>query len=329
MANESSAKIFEVGTDFMAAKHLFVANEVGLFKKLSAGPATLEELTERIGIPRRTARIVADAMVALGFVERRGDRYQNAAVADKFLSGQHATDLRALLPFFDRILYPIWMKLEEAVRTGKTPSQKFEFTEVDQRVYSEGVEAFSAEQAQSLAANYDFGKHRSVLDLGGGTGSFLITVLSQYSSLQGTLFELSGAATVARQRLASHPLAERIRIVEGDFFKNPIPGGHDVIIVANIVHVFSPERNLELLRRLREGAVAGSHLLLVDLWTDPTHTQPLFAALMAGSFLLRSGEGDVYSDEEARGWLQDTGWRPLERKPLAGAASVIVAETTG
>jgi DNA-binding IclR family transcriptional regulator len=82
----------------MAAKHLFVANEVGLFKKLSAGPATLDELTERIGIPRRTARIVADAMVALGFVERRGDRYQNAAVADKFLSGQHATDLRALLP---------------------------------------------------------------------------------------------------------------------------------------------------------------------------------------------------------------------------------------
>lgn len=327
MANETSAKIFEVSTGFMAAKYLFIANELGLFKELSAGPATLDELTESMGIPRRTARIVADAMFALGFVERRGDRYQNAAVADKFLSGQHATDLRALLPFFDRILYPIWMKLEEAVRTGKTPSQKFEFTEEEQRVYSGGVEAFSAEQAQALAANYDFSNHRAVLDLGGGTGSFLIAVLSQYSNLQGTLFELSGPATVARQRWASHPAAERIRIVEGDFFKNSIPGDHDAIILANIVHVFSPERNRELLRRLREAAADGLRLLLVDLWTDPTHTQPLFAALMAGSFLLRSGEGDVYSEEEVRGWLQDTGWRPREHKPLAGGASVIVAET--
>jgi SAM-dependent methyltransferase len=327
MTKVTSAKIFEVGSGFMAAKHLFVANELGLFKKLAEGPATLDELTKHIGVPQRTARIVADAMVALGFLERLGDRYQNAAVADEFLSGQHATDLCALLPFFNQILYPTWMKLEEAVRTGKTPSHKFEFTEADQRVYSEGVEAFSAEQAQALAINYDFGKHCSVLDLGGGTGSFLVAVLSQHSALQGTLLELPGAAAVAQQRLANHPLAGRIRFVQGDFFKVAIPSGHDAIIVANVIHVLSPERNLELLRRIREAVVDGSRLLLVDLWTDPTHTEPVFAALMAGSFLLRTGEGDVYSEEEARGWLLETGWQFLERKQLAGAASVIVAET--
>ena len=63
MADVNPAKIFEVASGFMAAKHLFVANEVGLFEKLAEGPATLDELTKRIGIPRRTTRIVADAMV--------------------------------------------------------------------------------------------------------------------------------------------------------------------------------------------------------------------------------------------------------------------------
>jgi SAM-dependent methyltransferase len=326
MTDVTPARIFEVATGFMAAKHLFVANEVGLFEKLTEGPATLDELTERIGIPRRTTRIVVDAMVALGFVERQGDRYQNGPVADSFLSGRAPTDLRLLLRYFNRLLYPTWMKLEEAVRTGQTPSQQFQFTEEDQRLFSEGVEAFSAGQAQALAANYDFSRHRSVLDLGGGTGSFLIAVLSQHSGLDGTLFELPGAAAVARQRLVGSPFAGRIRVEEGDFFKTSIPGGHDAIIVANVIHVFSPERNLELLRRIREFVSDGSRLLLVDLWTDPTHTQPLFAALMAGAFLLRSGEGDVYSEEEVRAWLKTTGWRPLERKPLAGPASLIAAE---
>jgi cyclopropane fatty-acyl-phospholipid synthase-like methyltransferase len=168
-----------------------------------------------------------------------------------------------------------------------------------------------------------------VLDLGGGTGSFLVAVLSEHGGLEGTLFELPAAAAIMRERLVGSPLADRIQVVEGDFFKAPIPGGHDAVIVANVIHLFSPERNLELLRRIREFVPDGSRLLLVDLWTDPSHTQPLFAALMAGAFLLRTGEGDVYSEEEIRGWLQATGWRPVERRPLAGPASLVLAETAG
>ena len=58
------ASIFRVTSGFMAAKHLFVANEVGLFEELAEGPATLDELAWRSGVPRRTRRILADAMVA-------------------------------------------------------------------------------------------------------------------------------------------------------------------------------------------------------------------------------------------------------------------------
>jgi hypothetical protein len=63
----------------------------------------------------------------------------------------------------------------------------------------------------------------------------------------------------------------------------------------------------------------------VDLWTDPTHTQPPFAALMAGEFLLDAG-GEVYSADEANTWLQETKWSVLEHKRLAGPTSLIVAE---
>lgn len=327
MASVTPDPILRVASGFMAAKHLFVANEVGLFEKLAEGPATLDELTQRAGLPRRTTRILVDAMVALGFVERQEDHYQNGSVAATFLSGRTPADLRLFLRFWNRLSYPRWTKLEEAIRTGQAIFGELEFTEEQQQIYSEGVEAVTAGTAQALVTTYDFSPHRRVLDLGGGTGSFLVAVLHHCSGLEATLYEVPAVAAIARQRLAGNPVAGGIRVVEGNFFKDPIPDGHDVVIAASVVHLFTPERNLELFRRIRKRVPDGARLLLVDFWTDPTHTQPPFAALMAGEFLLSAGEGDVYSEEEVRGWLQESGWRALERKPLAGPASLIVAET--
>lgn len=93
-----------------------------------------------------------------------------------------------------------------------------------------------------------------------------------------------------------------------------------------MIHLLSPEHTLELLRRTRERVADGARLLLVDFWTDVTHTQPTFAALMAGMFLLISAKGDVYSEEEVRGWLTQSGWQFLERKALAGPGSLMVAQ---
>lgn len=91
--------LFQIASGFMAAKHLFIANELGLFAHLAGGPATLDELAPRTGIARPRLRIVADAMVALGLLERQGDRYHNGPVAATFLSGATPADLRPCLRF--------------------------------------------------------------------------------------------------------------------------------------------------------------------------------------------------------------------------------------
>jgi hypothetical protein len=124
------------------------------------------------------------------------------------------------------------------------------------------------------------------------------------------------------------PVATRLRIVAGDFFTDPLPEEHDAVLLANVLHNFLPERNRALLGRVAACAPAGARLVLVGFWTDPTHTQPLTAALMAGAFLLVTGEGDVYSAENLRDWLQATAWRMLAHTPLAGPTSVVVAEKT-
>lgn len=93
-----------------------------------------------------------------------------------------------------------------------------------------------------------------------------------------------------------------------------------------MIHVFTPEHTRGLLERVHASALPGTRLLLVDFWTNPAHTQPVFAALMAGEWLMGRGEGDVYSEDEIRDLLTSTGWTMTERRPLTGPASLVVAE---
>jgi ubiquinone/menaquinone biosynthesis C-methylase UbiE len=225
----------------------------------------------------------------------------------------------------NRLSYLRWARLEDAVRTD-TIIFEAGFDEKEQQLYSEGVEAVTAGTANALAENYDFGRHQRVLDLGGGTGSFLLAILSRFDKVRGTLYDLPAVTSDTRRRLARTTRALQIEIVEGDFFKDPIPRDHDAIIIANIIHCFPADRALELLHRVRNAASAATRLLLVDFWTNPVHTEPAFSAFMAGEFLLTPGRGDVYSIDDAASWFDQTGWRMVEHKALAGPASLIVAE---
>jgi O-methyltransferase domain/Dimerisation domain len=318
--------IMKIALGFMAAKHLFVASEIGVFEKLAGGSATLDELAAASGIPGRTLRISADAMVSLGLLEREDGRYRNSTAAATFLAGGTGPDLRPMLRFWDKLSYPAWLELESAVRNGEGRAGFFKFNEEQQQIFSLGVEAFSAPAAMALAAAYDFGRHRRLLDVAGGTGSILIAVLRRHPALRGTLFELAGTCAVARRRLAREPEGARIEVIEGDLLKDSLPEGHDAVVAANIVHGLSEAHNLDLLRNTRAHVSVGARLLLVDLWMDASRTQPPAAPLMSGEFLIHAGEGQSYAEDEADAWLTQTGWRKLERRPLTGPASVIIAE---
>jgi SAM-dependent methyltransferase len=317
--------IIRLASGFMAAKHLFAASELGLFEALADAPATIEGLAARTGLTRRAARISADAMLALGLLERDGDTYRNGPAAATFLSGAGLADVRPLLRCWGEISYPAWNRLADALAKGPE-RELFELDEKQTEVLSAGIEAILAGPAAELPRVFDFSQSKRLLDVGGGTGSWSLAVARRYPQLEATVLELPLVAPVARKRIEASGLESRLGVVTGDAMAEELPTGYDVFLVANLVHYWSPEQNLELLRRVRRAAEPGSHLLLVDFWTDPTHTEPLQAALMAGEFAVHLRSGDVYSADEVRAWLGQSGWRFLEHTPLVGPQSVIIAD---
>src|SRR2546422_10633485 len=111
--------ILETATGFMRTKHLFVATELGIFEALADAPKSIDELARDLKLPRRTARIIVDAVTALGFLERNQDRYRNGAAAQAFLTGRGPQDLRPFIRFWNRLSYRRWLTLEDSVRLGR------------------------------------------------------------------------------------------------------------------------------------------------------------------------------------------------------------------
>ena len=320
-------RIFELAQGFMASKHLFAASELGVFEALGEGQVDLDGLAARTGLTRRTARISADAMVAIGLLERHGDRYANSPVAAAFLSGGTPADLRPLLRFWDRLSYPVWADLAGALGRGRPAHEIFEIDDELVPVMSEGIAAATAAACHALPAAAGLPAASRVLDIGGGTGSWSIALAAADPALTATVLELGGVARVAQEHLRTTAYADRIDVRVGDILTDEPPSGFDAFLLANVVHYFTPETNRTILQRVRAAAEPGARLLVADFWTDPTHTQPLPAALMAGEFAIHVNDGDVYSVEEGTAWLQEAGWRFLHHRPLAGPMSVILAET--
>ena len=84
--------------------------------------------------------------------------------------------------------------------------------------------------------------------------------------------DTTAGTLTARQRLAGSLVANRLRIVAGDFFTDPLPEDHDVMLSANVCYNFLPERNCDLLARVGSCAPVEVRLLLVDFWTDSPQT---------------------------------------------------------
>jgi SAM-dependent methyltransferase len=322
----SSESIFRIAQGFMAAKYLFAANELGVFTGIPDGGCTLAELAAATGVPPRTLRMVVDALAALGLLRGEGvepaRRYAHTPESREYLSRRTPSDISAFVRFWDRLSYRGWVGFANAVRAGKVGIGGVAPTPEEMEILFEGVESVTFVGARALVEAYDFSQHRRLLDLGGGTGSFVEVCASRHPHLRGTLFDI--APEMARKRFAGKGLAERFAVVEGDFFVDPIPEGHDVLLLSSIMHYYQPEQDLLVLRRARQACAPGTRLLLVDYWLDPTRTRPLFNALMAGEFLVVDG-GDSYSVEQAQGWLAETGWRYESQLLLEGHSSALLA----
>lgn len=321
MDDITPAPIMQIASGFMAAKFLFVASEFSFFDALKDSPTDLVGLAARTGLTERSARILADGCVAIGLLHKQDGVYSNSEPADRFLT---AGGLAPGLRFWDQISYPTWTRFADSLAHG--PSQlAVELPPEAQQVVLDGIEAMLAGPTHVLVSTVDFSDRRRLLDLGCGNGSWATAALKTNPDLTATLVDLPIAIGVADKHLSAADLTDRASVLGADILIDPIPTGHDLVMLNNVIHYYTPDTNTTLLARIAQAVELDALLVMADFWTDPTHTQPVPAALMAGEFAAHNADGDVYSVEEVSGWLDQTGWKLDRHQPLAGPQSAVIA----
>lgn len=156
-----------------------------------------------------------------------------------------------------------WPALEKGLRLDEATLAFGNLSANDRQVFSHGVFALTASTADRLAECYDFSAHHRLLDLWGGMGAFSKAAQQTNPTLGVALFELPATAALARAHWATS-LRMPITVVEGHLLTDSIPTGYDVLVLANIVHLFSPERKQALFSRIRRAVEPGARLLVVD-----------------------------------------------------------------
>ena len=328
-------RLFQFATGFWVSQVLFAAVELEVFTSLATRPLTAEEFSHHSGLKRRPAEALLIALVSLGLLGKRGDRYKNSRLAARWLVKGFPEYLGDGLLMLSQRLYRPWGHLLEALRedrpTSYPPQEDHLFSFLAQnpaeaRLFTRAMHALSLLPARALARRYDFSRHKRLADLGGGSGVYCIEAVRRFPLLQANLVEGRAAVEVARDLIGAAGLEDRIEVHEGDLFHDSLPEGTDVVLLSHVVHDFSLEESRLLIGHLYQQLPANGVLLLSEWLLGKDLQGPLAAALMGVNMVVDTPTGRSYAEGEIRDLLRTGGFRRIRIRSLYGPARLVVAE---
>lgn len=264
-------EVIRLMTGPWVARAVATAVELGVMDRLGEGPAAADALAEALGLhPDRLGRLLR-LLASVGVVRERDGLHEATDVGDH-LRRDHPSGMADLALLYDSDMFGAsWARLADTVRTGRTAFGQAHGTDVfsylEQRpgeaaVYTAGMAA-GGRFSTAVPDVYDFGGARTVVDLGGGDGELLATVLARAPGARGVLVERPPALAAARARLGPYADEGRCDLVEGDFLEG-VPDGADVYLLSRVLHNWSDDDARRLLRHCREAMAPGGRVLVAE-----------------------------------------------------------------
>jgi cyclopropane fatty-acyl-phospholipid synthase-like methyltransferase len=190
-------------------------------------------------------------------------------------------------------------------------------------IFNEAMIGFHAGEKPAVAAAYDFSGIQRLVDVGGGTGNLLATILLANPELRGVLYDLAHVVAEARHQIEMNNLSERCEIVSGSFFDS-VPSGGDAYLLSHIVHDWEEQKCLKILENCRRAMPDNGRLLLVE-WVMPSGNDLHPAKFLDLTMLVYTG-GRERTEEEYAALFAKSGFKLTRVVPTQSPASVIEAQ---
>jgi acetylserotonin N-methyltransferase len=163
-----------------------------------------------------------------------------------------------------------------------------------------------------------------LLDIAGGSGIYACSIVAAHSHLRATVLEKPPVDEVARNSIAKRGFAERVSVVAGDMFDDPLPGGCDVHLISNVLHDWDEPVVKALLAKSFQALPPGGRVVIHDAHINADKSGPLHVAEYS-ALLMHATEGKCYSVGEMEAYLKDTGFVQMKFAPTAVHRSIIMA----
>jgi hypothetical protein len=264
--------IQDLAVAYWASRCLHVVAELGIADVLGDEPQSAHALAGPSGTNPRALHRVLRALCNHGVFTHDGEVFAHNA-ASRILRSDEPGSMRALTRMMGlKVHWDAYRELDSGMRTGEpaiatvVEGGLFSYLQAHPeagRLFDEAMAAKSFAQVGPIVEAYDFSGFAKIGDIGGGLGHLLNAVLGRAPLARGVLFDLP--QVVEKARTQANP---RIDYVAGDFFKDPIPPC-DAYLMMTVLHDWSDEESIAILRNIQAGAPGGAKVLILEGVVQP------------------------------------------------------------
>lgn len=305
---------------------LLTANRFDLFTLLGLGNLSAQEIASELGWDERATAVFLNALTALGLVQKLEGQFSNTAISRRLLV-KGLPDYQGDILNHNLNLWQRWSKMGEVLRTGKPlrdPTRKR--SEEELRNFISGMANLARFSAGKLWDQIDLSGRKTLLDVGGGPGTYSFAACKRNQNLEAVVYDLPEVEPIFNEHREDAGVGHRVRFHAGDFQTDSLPSGLDVVLLSSIIHSYGESDNVTSLKKIHEVLLPGGLLLVKDFYISVDGTQPLHAALFAVNMLLGTPSGGCYTRHQVESWLKEIGFAPRDYLELDEQSAVIVVE---
>ena len=327
MTKEWTAEaLVEVARAYQRTSLLLAAAELDVFSVLAKGPLSADQLATALEADRRGTTLLADALSALGFLDKNGDLYSPAPGIAEALT---ASNENSVLPYLlhSASCARSWAQLADSVEMGGpvNTGAGIRGAAAEYASYIEAMEVVNRRAAPEVIASLGPPTFEHLLDVGGGPATWSIAWARAVPAARITLYDQPHVLPISRKHVDAAGLTDRFTFVAGDFYTDEaLPPGPDLAWVSAITHQNSRQQNRELFGKVHTALAPGGRIMVRDVIMDDTRTSPPFGAMFAVHMLVRSDKGGTFSLAELREDLEATGFADVEQVLSAPDMSSVV-----
>jgi hypothetical protein len=325
--------MLQIISGFWISRAVYVIGKLGIPDLLQTGPKTAAELASATNTHAPSLFRILRALVSVGVLNSSdGERFAQTPLSETLVTDAPGSLRWFAISELGQEHYPAWGNVMHSVKTGEIAFDNFFGVDIwkyfqqnpeDAAVFNNSMSNITAAANEAITSLYDFSQFGTLVDVGGGHGGLITSILKQNPELKGVLFDAPEVIEGARPKIEAAGLANRLETVAGNFFQS-VPAGGDAYIMKCIIHDCDDEKSNTILRNCRSQMPANGKLILVDSVVPETN-EPHFSKFIDLNMLVMTG-GKERTEKEFAQLLADAGFKLLRVIPTDLPTSIIEAE---